>query len=177
MMGFLAKHSQGALFVALVTSFLSLFGSLGNIYLTYQAGIATQDRQAQQERIKQFEASTSQIIDASGEFITALNASKDLQSAKAKVRTAMAQQIHETEALRALINNGQPPALKSYQNAVTDFNDISQSLLSVKDIGVWSERFGRVLDLKKVLVEDIRSQLGFASAAARSEIVGARQRA
>ncbi|MBF9233397.1 hypothetical protein [Microvirga alba] len=163
MMAFLARHAQGALFAALLTSGLSLVGSLGNLYLTYRVGLATQDRQAQQDRIKQFEASTSQIIDASGDFIAALNSAKDLQPAKAKLRAAMAQQIYETEGLKNLVPGGYPRTLKDYENAVTDFNNISQALISPKDIAVWSERFGRVMDLKKLLVENLRSKLDFSA--------------
>lgn len=159
MWNFLTTHAQSALAVALISSAISLLGSGMSVYFTYTTSLSAQDRQAGRESVQKFDATNSQLLEAGGDFIDALNNSKDLQAAKAKIRTAAAQQIYEIGNIKILLGKDRQPLINEYQSAIADFNNITQGLKSVGDIGSWAERYGRVLDLKSDISKEARSKL------------------
>jgi hypothetical protein len=157
---FIKEHSQNAILGALIASALALVGSVVSVYMTYHYAIVAQDRQVRLEQLSKFDASSSQIVEAAGSFINAINDNKDLLSAKQKLSAILATQIHDTEGFRILYGKKIDTLVGNYQTAIIELNQAAQKTLSVTEMRPWTESFGRVLDAKTNLIRGLYSEAG-----------------
>lgn len=148
---FLERHASNAILAAILTSVLAFAGSIVSVYLSYHFATVAQDRQARIEQITKFDAASAQLIEAAGSFINAINGKQDLEPSRLKVRTAVANQISQTEVLRNLFDGDISKIVGEYQDALSEFNKVAEKTETVTEMRPWAESFGRVLDLKAAL--------------------------
>jgi hypothetical protein len=157
---FIQKHQSNAILAALVASVLALGGTVLSNYLTYYYNVQSQDRQVKLEKVSRFDASSAELIAAAGVFINAINDSKDLEAARKQLSSVVASQIYNSQDLGAVYGNDVGGTIREYQTALTELNQTSQKTSSATEMRAWSETFGRVLDTKAVLSEQLYGALG-----------------
>jgi hypothetical protein len=161
MLKYFKENSQNALVAAVLTSIISAFASGWSVYQTYYYATATQDRQVRLEQISKFDNNSSQLIDAGGQFVEAINSSnKDLAGAKVKMRTVVASQLHDSENLRKFFDGRVSKLVTEYQAAISELNDSAQKTSSVIEMRPWTESFGRALDAKATLSGQLYTSVG-----------------
>ncbi|SEI08880.1 hypothetical protein [Tardiphaga sp. OK245] len=161
MFKYLKDNSQNALVAAVLTSVISAVAALVSVYMTYHYSTATQDRQVRLEQISKFDANSSQLIDAGGQFVAAINSNnKDLSGAKVKMRTVVASQLHDSENLRKFFDGRVNKLVTDYQAAISDLNDVAQKTASPMEMRPWAESFGRALDAKASLSTQLYTSVG-----------------
>ncbi len=161
MLKYLKDNAQNALVAAVITSIISAGASGWSVYMTYYYSTATQDRQVRLEQISKFDTNSSQLIDAGGQFVAAINSNnKDLNGAKVKMRTVVASQLHDSENLRKFFDVRINKLVTDYQTALSDLNDVAQKTSSPIEMRPWSESFGRALDAKATLSTQLYTSIG-----------------
>ena len=160
MIEFLRKHRDSALVAAILTSIFSVVGSGVSAYYSYQASKITQDRQTRLEQLSKFDASSSQIIETSSAFITAINENKDVEAARQKLGAVLATQIYEVDNITKFYDGKVSKIAKEYQDALIEMNQVAKKTTSVTEMRIWTESFGRVLDVKSVLSKEPYLALG-----------------
>lgn len=123
-------------------------GSIPGAIYTYYATLSIEKKKLDIDKAQKFDASTKDILDAAREFVDLLNQNKDLNPAKSKLRTVLANQLFEISILTSPPGRDLGPLLLQYREAVSDFNNFSQGTISIADVGRWAEKFGKLLDLK-----------------------------
>jgi hypothetical protein len=159
----LKDHSQNMIIAAVVTSVLAAIVSIGSAVVSYELGKMSQDRQAKIEQVSKFESSNGQIIAAGGQFIAAINSNKELDSAKLKLSTVVATQIHESESLRGIFDSKVNASVTDYQTALLELNSVAQKTTSSVEMRLWAESFGRALDAKSNLSQQLNNAVGIQS--------------
>lgn len=157
---FIQKHQSNAILAAVLASALALGGTVVGNILTYYYNVQTQDRQVRLEQISKFDTSSADLVTAAGAFINAINDNKDLDAARKQVSSVVATQIYTSEDLRRTYGDDVARIIKDYQAALTDLNKTSGRTASATEMRVWSETFGRVLDTKAELSEQIHGNIG-----------------
>jgi hypothetical protein len=157
---FIARHSQNAILASLIASVLALAGSVGSAVLTYQYTRASQDRQIRLDQLTRFDASSSQILEAAGAFISAINENKDLPVARQRLSAVLATQMHDADSIKLLYGSHVDRLINEYQAAVSELNQAAQKTSSVTEMRPWTESFGRVLDTKSNLIQGIYNEVG-----------------
>jgi hypothetical protein len=160
MFGFIREKSENVSVAAIITSALSAVASIVCVYLTYQYATSTQDRQVRLEQVSKFDTNSSQLIEAGGQFIAAINDNKDLSGAKVKMRTVVASQIHDSENLRKFFDGPVSQLVSDYQSAISELNDVAQKTSNPTEMRPWTESFGRALDAKASLSTQLYSTIG-----------------
>ena len=161
MLKYLKDNSQNALIAAVVTSLISAGATGWSVYMTYSYSTATQDRQVKLEQISKFDGNSSQLIDAGGQFVAAINSNnKDLSAVKVKMRTVVASQLHDSENLRKFFDGRINKLVTDYQTAISDLNDVAQKTSSPMEMRPWVESFGRALDAKASLSTQLYTSIG-----------------
>ena len=146
---------------ALLGSLLPTIASIVCVYLTYSLATEAQSRRIHLDLLARFDQSSSQIVDAGGGFLTALNNDKDLTAARGVIATLTGKQMLETESLRR--NFGDISEIKGYENAIAEFEATAKGIQSPREIKTWAEAFGRVIDSKIALMKSLYNKLGITS--------------
>jgi len=158
---FIEKHESNAILAALIASVLALLGTVCSNYLTYYYNNQSQDRQVKLEQISKFDASSVQLVAAAGAFINAINSNNnDLEVARKQLSFVIASQIYTSEDLTRAYGPGVGPVVKEYEAALSDLNQTAQKTSSVTEMRAWSETFGRALDAKAVLTNQLYTAVG-----------------
>jgi hypothetical protein len=161
MLKYLKDNAQNALIAAIVTALISAATTGWSVYMTFYYATAAQDRQVRLEQISKFDTNSSQLIDAGGQFVAAINAENDdLNGAKMKLRTVVASQLHDSENLRKFFDGHIDALVNEYQSALSDLNDIAQKTSSPVEMRPWAESFGRALDAKASLSSQLYTSVG-----------------
>jgi hypothetical protein len=160
MPGFLERHSQNALLGTMIASVLALIGSIVSVFVTIHYGNVIQDRQIRLEQVSKFDQSSIQIIEAGGSFISAINDNKSLAPAKDKLSAVLAAQINETDNITKFFGQRAKRKAEQYQSALEELNQVAQKTSGVTEMRPWAESFGRALDAKSILSQELYGQLG-----------------
>jgi hypothetical protein len=161
MLTYFKENAQNALIASVIASVISAASAVGCVYMTYYYSTATQDRQVKLEQISKFDGNSSQLIDAGGQFVAAINSNnKDLSGAKVKMRTVVASQLHDSENLRKFFDGRINKLVTDYQTAISDLNDVAQKTSSATEMRLWVESFGRALDAKASLSTQLYTSVG-----------------
>lgn len=157
---YIERNQSNAVIAAVITAVLALVGSLGQVYLTYYYNTQSQDRQIKIEQISKFDGSSAELISAAGTFINAVNDKKDLEDARKQLSAVLATQIFTTQNLQNFYGNDIGKLIRDYQTAISELNQISQKTGSVTEMRPWTESFGRVLDTRANLSNQLHTTLG-----------------
>lgn len=158
---FIQRHQSNVITAAILGSVLSLIVAVVSAGLTYHYSNQSQDRQARLEQAAKFDSSSGDLIAAAGAFINAINNNnKDLDAARRQISSVVATQIYTSEDLRRAYGQDVDQGVKQYQSALTELNQTASQTSSVTEMRAWSETFGRVLDSKAQLSDEIYDSLG-----------------
>lgn len=160
LLNFLTRNSQNASIAATVGSLLALVGSVVSAIVSYHYSIVTQTRQAQLEQLSKFEASTSQIIEAGGQFIDAINTKRDLAPIRVKFSAVLASQLSEVQGVARVFEISSNKPLKTYEDALIDLNQTLRRTSGPDEMRPWAESFGRTLDSKSELSKVLYELIG-----------------
>lgn len=134
-------------------------------YYTAMATVApSQDRQARLEGAVQFALSTKTIAGLSADFISAINATGDLTTAKAALRREVAEQIAGLQGLSGLFGSDVITAATEYETALSAFAASINATTSAKEIGSWSTGFDGVVNSHERLKAAMLAELGMRKA-------------
>jgi hypothetical protein len=97
-------------------------------------------------------------VEVVGEFIFAINESKDTAEAKKKLAQLAAKQTNELERLRLLFKSVRD--IKSYESNLEDFARIAQKTNSSTEMRAFIEGFDRVNNSKTSTMQSLYSTLG-----------------
>lgn len=139
---------------------ISVLASFATLGFTIYYGQVTQDRQAKLERIARFDASNVQVLEAGGAFIAAVNAAGDLGGARQKFRVVLAQQLQDADGLRSAFGSTIGREVSAFRQAISDLNTAVQRVSSPEEMRIWTESFGKVLDIRSSLSRELYEALG-----------------
>jgi hypothetical protein len=151
---------RDAILAALLTGLIAIAAAAFSGYLSYHYGTVSQDRQVRLDQIAKFDSASSQLIEAAGSFVTAINGHQDLDPSRLKVRIAVANELQQADGLRRIFGGGIDKLVTDYQGALTEFNQVADKTRSVTDMRPWAESFGRVLDVKSDLSKELSVSMG-----------------
>lgn len=157
-MNWMRNNKDNAVLAAIVAGVVAAVVSLVGSVITYNMNISTQDRQARLEEALRFTQTADRVISAGGDFIAAINDSKDLTPAKERVKNESVSLILESERMKLILHND--TALDNYLDAVQQFQRVAQATSSAADIGLWIVSFDKMVDTRGKLSESIYKSLG-----------------
>lgn len=157
MLAFINRMAQSPLYAPIVSGVVSLLISVPSAYLSYHYATVTQDRQIKLEQVFKFDASASQIVEATSDFIAALNTHRDLANSKEKIRNSTTKEILDSEQLRPLFPV--TALLNDYVQALREFNKISQTTATPSDIRLWTESFDKVIASRDKLSQNLKNAI------------------
>jgi transcriptional regulator with PAS, ATPase and Fis domain len=143
------------------TPALSIIAMLISLYSVRENAASSerlQVKQQQGEVIKGFDVSSNQIVDAGGKFLTALSEEKDLSDSKITVSNFAGRQVLELETVARTFKSD--ISIIDYRNAVSDFNKTAQSVKSAKDMKILVESFGKAVDARNNLLDNLHYRTG-----------------
>jgi hypothetical protein len=111
------------------------------------------------DQLARFDASSTELVEAAAQFITAINTNRDLPQAREKFSRLLAAQIAASDQLKE-IDARQAASIDIYETTISDFNIALKNAASPADMGPWVERFGHMLDTKGALSKRFHSDLG-----------------
>ena len=157
----LERHPQNAVLASIIASAVAIIIGIGSAFYSFHVSLSVQDRQARLEQVAKFDQSTQQLYDAAQSFIEAINNNnKGLDPARAKLRTILASEINSTGNISQFFSKNAKAHAEKYEDALQEFNDVSQKTSGVADMRPWAESFGRVLDQKSTLNYEFHTELG-----------------
>lgn len=146
---------QSSLGVAILGPLLSAAIGIPTLWYTYKTNIYTQDRQRVIEQVRSLDDANSKLLEAGASFIVAINSAGDINGAREKLSTLLAQQAIGASSYQSILKNKDVSYAKEYIDALKELNSVSRNVSEPTDMRAWVEAFGRVLDTRSRLVQVI----------------------
>jgi hypothetical protein len=153
-----ANSNKVAISIAILSAVVSIGISVGSGVWTYHLNMVTQSRQAKIDRVDKFTANAG-LVDAAAAYISAMNAARDLAAAREKFSSAIGQQIVATNDLRTAMSPKAVDLTKRYQTALLELGGLTQKIDQPTEMRPWAESFGRALDARSALAEQLKADL------------------
>jgi hypothetical protein len=147
-----------AISIAIISAFVSIGTSVGTGVWTYHLNMVTQSHQVAIDRVEKF-TSNAGLVEAAASFISAMNASRDLATSREKFSAVIGQQIITTNDLRTAMSPRAIDLTKRYQTALLELGGLTQKIDQPAEIRPWAESFGRALDARSALAEQLKADL------------------
>jgi hypothetical protein len=160
MSGFLERHSQNALIGSMIASAIALISSVISMCVTVHYTNTAQVRQMRLEQISKFDSSGEKVVEAGGSFIAAVNDHKQLDPAKTNLSAVLATQIQETDNISKFFDGNVRKSAEQYEEALMELNQVAQKTSAITEMRPWAESFGRALDAKLRLSQELYTALG-----------------
>lgn len=147
-----------AIVIAVFGALISIAVSVGSGLWSYHVNMATQNRQTQIERVDKF-SNNSSLSEAAAAFIGAMQASRDLSPAREKFASAIGQQVISTNDLKVSSSATTLRLVQQYQASLQELAGLTQKVGQPTEMRPWAESFGRALDNRATLSDQLRLDL------------------